>query len=940
MERRVLQRGRWALLAGTLALAPAAAQPTPAADGPAQGITRPAASERLVRLFDFEPTRREIYAIPRYWDLAQDGSRAAGGPRPGFPMFNRAELDDSVAYAGTGSVRLDARAGSTCLRLDAGVVPVFSRTEYVISAKVRTRGMTPDGARAAILARFLDKSCTPIPGAEARSELVAGQDWTTVTALLPGALDSAAFLQVDLVLLQPEQFRAAALGKHQVWPQDLDARAWFDEVAVVQLPRVTINAGSPTNIIGAPERPKISVSIRDLTGQTLTAKLTVQDAAAKTVDAQEQRLLSGQATWECTPRLPALGWYRATLELESGGRRVGSTYVDFAWLPSAEAAPIGPDRARFGLICPTLPLDQAAITAPMVEACGAGFVSLPVWRSGLTLEAIRPLLDRMVPLVGALRTRGAEVAIAFPSTPAELVANTHTEPSEPGAAFAASEQLWSGYLLPLIDKFGQGVQRWHIGEPGQRAAPEPGIAALRSFLERLVPGPIVGVTASPDFGTAPVGVAGEQLVSVPCSIPVDALETFFSGWSGGEPPVARTYILETLPQEFSPADRAAALTKAMVAFWGFTARPEASDARLAIRAPWRWGTPDRPAPIPGPELAVWRNTIDRLQGRRIVGRLPAAAGIAAYILAPAEGASGGAGAIVAWQTQPGAVNQTLEAYLADGPVTLVDMWGNSTPLNPVWAAATTPEQAGSNTRAPIVHRVPISADPVFIDGVDVGLSQLIASFGLDPAFISCTPEEHEIVLHLANPWRQRVDGRITILEPGGLTSPDPAKRDRTWRISPRSVPFSMPPGQETRIPITMALSGIEEAGPRDFIAELELSGQREYTPVRLRTTIDLRLEQLELDLSYRFAPTPEGPDLVVEAQVTNKGQAPGTVELAGFGKGYPRSKASISDLATGDSATRRFVFPGGAARLKGQSVSVSVQDTETLARITRSIVIE
>jgi hypothetical protein len=667
----------------------------------------------------------------------------------------------------------------------------------------------------------------------------------------------------------------------------------------------------------------------------------VRAAASCTVDTQEQRLQSGQATWECTPRLPALGWYRATLELESGGKRVGSTYVDFAWLPSAEPRPIGPDRARFGLICPTLPLDQAPIAAPLVEACGGGFVSLPVWRSDLTLGAIQPLLDRMVPLVASLRARGAEVAIAFPSTPAELAANTHTEPADPGAVFAAQEPLWSGYLIPLLDKFGQGVQRWHIGEPGQRAASEAGVTALRSFLERLVPGPIVGVSTSPEFGSSPPGVAGEQLIAVPFSIPADALEAFFARWSGAGAPISRTFVLETLPAEFSPADRAAALTKAMVAFWDFAGRPEAADARLAIRAPWQWGTADRPAPSPGPELATWRNTIDRLQGRRIVGRLPAAAGIAAYILAPAEGAGDGAGAIVAWQTQPGATNRILEAYLADGPVTLFDFWGNPTALTPVSAAATGAGESGAaKGRPPIVHRVPISADPVFIEGVDVGLAQLVASFGLEPGFIACTPEDHELALCLSNPWRQRVDGRITILEPGGLTNPDPAKRDRTWRIAPRSAAFSIPPGQQARIPITISLSGVEEAGPKDFIAELELTGQREYAPVRLRTTIEVRLEQLELDLSYRFSPTTSGPDLVVEAQVTNKGQTPGTVELSGFGQGYPRSKASISDLATGDSATRRFVFPGGAARLKGQSISVSVQDTETHARITRSIVVE
>jgi hypothetical protein len=769
-----------------------------------------------------------------------------------------------------------------------------------------------------------------------RSELVAGTGWSTLTAQLAGSFDEAAFLQIDLLLLQPEQFELPMLGKHQVWPQDLDASAWFDEVAAVQLPRVGINAGSATNIVIAPESPRITVSIRDLTGQSMTARVTVQDATARVIDTQEQKLPPGQTGWECAPRLPALGWYRATLELEAGGVRVGSTYVDLAWLPPSGAGEAGADRARFGVICPSLPPEQASLAAPLAASSGAGFITLPVWRSGLTPGGMAPMLERLVPAVGALRAGGVEVAISFPALPAELAAAVHAESTDPGAAFSAPEELWSGYLLPLLDKFGQGVQHWQIGEPGQAAAPEPAVAALHTFLERLVPGPIVGVQASAELGGPAPGSAGEHLVLVPASIPADALSGVFEPWCGPgmAPP---TFVLETLPPEFSPADRAAALTKAMVAFWDFAGRPEASEARLAIRAPWEWGTPNRPAPSPRPELAAWRNTAERLVGRRIVGRLPAAAGIAAYILAPAEGA-GGPGAIVAWQTQPGAANTTLEAYLADGPVTIVDLWGNSGQVRPVAAgAAGSPE---GRARTPVVHRIPISADPVFIEGVDVGLSRLVASFSLDPAFIACTPEEHEIALCLSNPWPQRVDGRITILEPGGLSSPDPAKRDRTWRIAPRSSAFSIPPGQSVRLPITMAFSGVEEAGPKEFIAELELSGQHDYAPVRLRTTIDVRLEQLDLDLTYRFSPDPTGPDLVVEAQVTNKAQAPATVELAGFGQGYPRSKASISDLATGEGATRRFVFPGGASRLRGKSVSVSVQDTDSQARITRSIVIE
>ena len=85
---------------------------------------------------------------------------------------------------------------------------------------------------------------------------------------------------------------------------------------------------------------------------------------------------------------------------------------------------------------------------------------------------------------------------------------------------------------------------------------------------------------------------------------------------------------------------------------------------------------------------------------------------------------------------------------------------------------------------------------------------------------------------------------------------------------------------------------------------------------------------------------PGTQDLVVEAHATNKGASPATLELSAFAPGFPRSRASIADLPPGDTATRRFAFPGAAAKLRGERVVVGALDADTQSRVNRSIPIE
>lgn len=905
---------------GACLAAPALLQCGEAAGQPA--VHRPMASQRVVSLFEFD--QLEPFELPRHWDMYRGEGPTPGAGDRRYPAWNTARLDQSAAYRGQGSVRLSTMGGSVCLRLDPGVIPVFPGTEYLVSARIRTHGV--QHARAAVSARYLDKRTRPIAASEARSALVvsAEDEWHLAVVALPDAIPEAAYIQIDLELLQPEEHepsRPPMLGAHHVWPQDLRGHAWFDDVAVVQLPRVRLATSSPVNIIEHPREPEISVQVRDLAGQALVSELLIQDAAGNIVASESRRMRTSAEMWVWQPALPRFGWYRAILELSSGGRSVGTTHVDFAWLPEKKPArPGARDAAAFGLVVDRLPPQQLRHLPALVDHSGAGSVTVPIWSAELKREQIARFAQELGQALAVLQMGGMQISFSLPRLPDELSHEAHLDAASTSPVFNVDESIWGPFLMPFLDRFGQSVRRWHLGEPGQVKVPDSqGVARLREVLTRLVPGPIVTLPWPGELARQSFSV-DEMMVSLPYTMPADAAPAFAAMWN--TPDSARaSLLLEMMPQELvSRHDAAAAFARQAIMVW--STRQSEGDAGLDMlcRQPWVWGTELQAQPMPRVELPVWRTLSDYLGGRRVVGQFPGAPGVFCLILAPESPSR--PGALVAWQDAP-VDAAVINAFLGSGQVSTVDIYGN-TRLVPL-------------SDGP-VHRITLSRDPVFIENVDVDLVRFLSSFEVNPERMQPGMGEHAATIHLFNPWRVHVQGRLTILEPGGLAG-DAHSRDRSWRITPRAMEFAIAPGQPARLPIRMGFSPLEEHGPREMVAEVEFSGMP-IPPVRVRGPLVIHLDDLELDLTYRLIRSGNEVDVVVEAIVTNRSPQAATLEVTGFAAGYPRARASISDLPPGASALRRFAFPAGGRLLKSGAVAVSVHNADTGARINRSVTIE
>src|SRR5581483_3625186 len=137
-------------------------------------------------------------------------------------------------------------------------------------------------ARARLTAYLVDQDQHQIPGSVKHSELFSGNgaddDWHLLAVELTANQDQAAFLVIQMELLQPNQYSTSSLGQRSLFLQDIHATAWFDDVAVTQVPQVALKTSRPGNIFRQSDPLKLTVQVNDRETDDLTAQLLVDDA--------------------------------------------------------------------------------------------------------------------------------------------------------------------------------------------------------------------------------------------------------------------------------------------------------------------------------------------------------------------------------------------------------------------------------------------------------------------------------------------------------------------------------------------------------------------------------------------------------------------------------------------------------------------------------------
>lgn len=954
------------LVMWSLCLAAVADVPPPTPDAARHSGTR------LVQRFDFEEREAgNVEDLPRFWyPIGRDPNTADPNflrlplhrelaDRPGFPRYNLVAFDTTQHVSREHSFGLSMASGSAGAFLQAGAVPVVADTDYLITAEVRTQGLTRGSAR--MTAYLVDQSGERVDGTLVQSRPInnmtrGGGDWRTLSVTLRGDTKEQgqrgkgpAWIGIELELLQPEPAAGHPLGPQQVTLRETGGRAWFDDVAVWRLPRVEVWTQEACGVVRVPQRPRVTASVRDLAlpGGDPMARLRAVDTAGRVVDETSKRLTTGAAgEWSWTPKLPRYGWYLIELAVldgeaeqpviaaanqaaDVGGAEgedepepvVARALSAVVWLGREGTLRDG-GEPRFMLDATGASAMERNLLPEVMRAAGLRAVTLSAWSRDTELASLAGGQASLESLLGRLRSEGVEPTLSFQPVPEMLAKGLRRslDEGDQGAddvtsldVLASPRRDWGPWVEPVLLRQGQQVSNWTLGDASQQAgdAAEGGDASAKvegalAAVRELAPSPTLRVdwplSAPPGRGAGEPREGVEYVLHVPTGIAAERLPEQFAAWSEHAAAGLLWLALDRLPaDEVDHPQRVEDLALRMIEAW------RVEGVRLSLDRPWTDAKRREAAVLPDPLLGVFASVAHRLAGRRVVGEMPVDAKggerVRAVILQDEADAS--RGALAVWSE---AGDAAFDMDLGGDPTAIgIDVWGNRRLVER--------ERQGEGK-----HRVEVSTTPRFIEGIDPRLAMLRASLVLDQPFIQSVQRPHRRTLTLTNPFPRPLTGSLDLQPPDG------------WQVTPTRAEVAIPAGETRQIAITLTPPVSETAGDKSLRARFAFAADRKYD-IELATPMELGLTGLDFEATLLIT----GGDASVEVLITNTGETPRSLYAFAMLPGHARQEQLLTRLEPGQSITRTFRFPRGVGALRDHPLRAGVRETDGPAMVTRRL---
>ncbi|GMV96073.1 MAG: hypothetical protein AMXMBFR83_04420 [Phycisphaerae bacterium] len=850
-------------------------------DGPIQAqSTRPAiAGRRIVKHFDFNETPLGNYeSTPMFW------RRRAGA---GFSLFLEGKFDYQVYHTAAPSFRLDLDGGSLAYEYLGGDIAVRTHSDYLVSAWVRASGLT--SARAYLTACYLDRRKNPIPGTQRRSPLIGGPgssaEFQPVTIGLPGHEPNARYIGIGLWLAQERVWNTGPRLPRGVDHEDVSGSAWFDDVTVCRLPRVTLSSAAPGQVFAGDVQ--LLAEVGDPDGLNLAARLIVRDAQGGLIrqDAVPVQSLeeAGRAAFEYRD-LP-VGLYRAELLVDTEGVPLIRRELSFLRVAGQVSRPASIGRG-FGVILADA--DPGALNAQLdlIRDLGAEFVKLPVW-SVEDAASGNAEKDSVV-------ARYLQAIVESRADPVGIL----TDPPSSGQAspigrvrsmldlFSEDPAGWRPLIAGVWSRHAGLIHVWQIGGDGDAGlAGDERLAevvpALRREMAGLVGDPLLATTTR--LGEAePTRSPGDYLSLVlPADLPVESIADYLSPRVAGDP--GHTWITVEPPtaDAYSPELRLADLARRLVeATWQ-------APGAVFLAAPW---SPRDDGAAVGLELTedylVLRTAADVLGDARPVSRLDLDGGARGILFD-----RGGRAVLFAWDPAAGPAGREHVLPLGD-EARQIDLRGRELPV-------------GHAGRQRVVKVGPL---PTFILDAPTWLLDFRRHFAVQPAILESSLEPAEPVIHFRNTSNQPIAGTLRLVAP-----PD-------WDVRPPRMTFALQPGQEFRRPISLRFPLNAPAGPTPLVGEFEIDADQRHRFL-VPAWFELGLRDVELDgYTYR-----SGDALMICLQITNRGRSPLHFEARLLAPGRDPIERLLANLPPGQLMTKTFQLDD-ADKLSGRYVRLALKE--------------
>lgn len=880
------------------------AQPALSANTPSD---RPAISaeqltgQQVMRIFDFEERDIHFDPIPMHWRKFTDKLD------DGFPHYSIGRLDDTRHRSGQYSFQLISDGGSIGFnyhrrRLRARPGIDFQVTTYVYLEHA-------DHSRAQLTCTLTDRTGKIIPNSHFVSRQVGPDDqgpqgWTRLEVYVPGNFPEARYLTLGLWLLQEAQWNLQAVSASRVLHYDVKAMAWFDDISVIQLPRVILRTAGIGNVFDVHDPVELIVEVEGVGSSNYQVRLNVLDAG-KNLISEEAWILSGvegagKTRSVSLADLPA-GLYHVSLSIMAGQQTIATRELDFATLaPLSKSAAIS--GSDFGITALNNQVGPWPIVSHLIRLSNAKLIKLPVWPEKPTDPISLSQGDFENYLIN-LQKNNINVIAAFDHVPPSLATQLSYGHHSIFDAFSQAPDRWQPQVSMILAQYARQISHWQVGSIIDQADElwdprmQPIVTSLNQLFKEFIIDPVLAAPVNSFIDIHSEQVATEAIaLDISAAIMPDRIPEYIREFrdKGFGPIWASIHPLD--PDFYNREHRLIDFTKRIT-----QAKLGGIDA-VFIRHPWNKRHDNAREIIEPTELfLIYRTLSDLLGQKKFLGRFSMTPDIEALIFEQA-----GDGIIFAWHNnyQPNMdPDQTDVSLLLGERPQMVDVFGNRFDL---------PAHNGKT----MVH---VTNWPIIITGINPRLAQLRTSLSITPDTIDSNITSQRVQCRFTNPFNSTISGKLRFVR---------NDQQQNWVIDPATMNFTLGAKQAFDQTLTLKFPRNEVGGQKVLSVQMFIDSDRTY---RLNIDLPFEIELQDIDLSY-FARRVNESDLLIQKVITNNSKA--AVNLISFVDLPDRNRLerSVSQLQPDNFVTKNYLIPN-AAQWQGQFIRLGLYDPKGTRRI-------
>ncbi len=918
----------------------------------------------------------------RYWVRMESDPSLLGAPFP--TIWNGTKYIPPAPIPGQEIPRvlsMYTRGGNVGIQVVDGVIPAVPLIDYMIRLKLRT--VNCKRAKARVAARFLDQQGKPIQGSETFTKpLQTDDEWQTIALPLKGRYLRAAWIQIDLTLLQESVWNGHPAVGQEVFLEDVNGSVEFDDLTVWRLPRIELQLNA-ANVVVEPDPISISVFLQDLAKEQLVGHMQIFDIEGQLQDSIELPLngSSVRTIWE--PQISGFGWYHTTLEVREAGKLIAQSSLDFAYVPHpVRDAPTNGAITEFTTILENMPHDRTLeALGSLLDHLQADRVVLPIWEPDLTLGNLEEYQSRLYRSIDVASRRSRVIDFILSQLPIELANKLGHRPDLIVGALAQGGLITPQYLDDFLIRFGQRADRWLIGRPDssefvRRSDLAEVIEAIDTRIAMYVAQPNVqfaypGIHETPDLESLFTNLSLQRSKEDRAKLSVNG-----SASPSSTQAVPANTRAERAEQALLASRAAAQLVRHS---WMQLLPPSIHDEGISQLLAPRFNEQtaslndseggDKSASKPSKITFIEPISIDQygelasaqdLAKRAILSREAGARELAIDqpwanigLLRPRPMPTPHYPVwrtmreMLAFRTAAGRMNLASDLVAIifiddDGEEGTIALWNTSNITKTVTLSVnlgledvSMVDIFGNRTAVPFQdgkHEFTVGHEPVFLENIDAYLAVFRARFKLEPRFVEAAAVDDPHELSLYNPWKETLQGTIRLTSPEG------------WIYKPRFRTFTIPSGAERRFPVSLTIPLFATAGKKVIGANVSIEAPRQVT-IDAAFPVDLGFNDIIVRPRYTFVPNPRTgvEDLLIQVEVINTSNEMVNIKIfsvAPKGTGAGLKYAIAPSIEPNSTVERAFYYAGPAENFIGKTFRVGFSALDSSDRLNLLLEIE